>query len=124
MAADNKHFDYTVEANADLSSYQYRAISIGGTLATEADLAIGTLQNKPSAAGQGAQVAAFGVMKGIAGGAVGSAAPVTVASGGFMVAASSGTGFCGKNKNKAVASGDTFEFFGNFISGATNYDLQ
>jgi|GEM_PF-2503837 len=120
MATENGTIDFTVEAGADLSAYQYRIIDLAGTLAESSDVAIGSLRNKPSASGVGAQVDVFGKMKGIAGAAVAAQAGLKVASGGFLIAVASGDNAVpvGKNLNAAVASGDIFSFFGNFINGA------
>lgn len=123
MAEQGERLHISTEAGADLSDKQYRAIDIDGTLATETDEAFGVLQNKPESGEPGA-LAVMGKMKGIAGAAISAKARLKVASGGFIITATSGSGLCGKNLNVSVGSGDTFSFIGNFASAATNYDQQ
>jgi len=98
-------------------------VDIDGTLATETDEAFGVLQNKPES-GEHASLAPMGKMKGIAGAAISAKARLKVASGGFLITATSGSGCCGKNMNVSVGSGDIFTFVGNFINASTNFDQQ
>lgn len=118
---NNFGFDATITAGADLSSLQYRVIGIAGTIATTTDAAIGVLQNKPTASGQAAQVKVIGQMMGMAGGTIAAAAKLKLTTSGTLMAVASGDNIApiGKNMNTAVASGDIFTFFGNFINGAT-----
>lgn len=118
MAESAEKICLGVKAGGDLSSYQYRVIDIAGTLAETSAVGIGVLESKPRAAGQGARVGVFGYLKGHAGGTIAANAPLKVASGGFLVSVASGdnTVPCGKNTNNAVASGDIFSFYGNFIN--------
>lgn len=116
-AFNGKGFDYTIEAGADLSSLQYKAIALDGTIATGADAAIGILQNKPKS-GEAAQVRVIGQMMGRAGGTIAAKALLKLTTSGTLMAVASGdrTVCCGKNLNVSVASGDVFAFFGNFIN--------
>jgi hypothetical protein len=123
MAVKGQRTRETLIAGADLSSFQNRVIEIDGTLAVENDTALGVLENKPQS-GEHASVAVDGKMKGIAGAAVAAGARVKVASGGFLITVTSGTGTCGKNTNAAVASGDHFEFWGDFRAATTTFDGQ
>lgn len=123
MAEQGERIQISTPAGADLSDKQYRVVDIDGTLATETDEAFGVLQNKPES-GEHATLAVLGKMKGVAGEALSAKARLTVASGGFLIAVSSGSGCCGKNLNVSVGSGDVFTFVGNFINAATNHDQQ
>jgi len=117
---NNFGFDATIAAGADLSSLQYHVIGIAGTIATTTDAAIGVLQNKPKS-GEAAQVKVIGQMMGKAGGTIAAAAKLKLTTSGTLIAVASGDNIApiGKNMNTAVASGDVFTFFGNFINGAT-----
>lgn len=68
------YLDITLPAAADLSTYQYRFITIDangrGTVATATtDAVVGILQNKPSAANVPARVRVHGISKHVAGAA-------------------------------------------------------
>lgn len=104
----------TVDAGADLQAFQYRAIAIGGTLATGLN-ARGILQNKPDS-GEDATLVYQGRSKFQAGGAITVGARLTVTSGGFMTVAASGdqaVGFC---EDAAVSSGSYGHGVFNFAS--------
>lgn len=123
MPQSGWNYKETIAAGADLSAHQYRVIDISGTLAEEADVAIGVLENKPAAAGEPATVIVLGKAMGIAGEAIAAGARLTVNSGGFLATVTSGDGTCvGKNLSTAVTSGSQFTFIANFISGATTYN--
>lgn len=75
-----------VSAGADLSSHQYKAVQIDGTLATNNSDALGILQNKPSASGRDATVGYSGRTRYVAGGAVTAGNRLAVQSGGWLTA--------------------------------------
>lgn len=104
----------TVDAGADLQTFQYRACAIGGTLATGVN-ARGILQNKPDN-GEDATLAYQGRSKFQAGGAVSAGAKLTVSSGGFMTAAASGDAVVGFAEDAAVTSGSYGHGVFNFVS--------
>jgi hypothetical protein len=108
---------YTIAAGQDLSAAQYKAVTVGGTIASTADAAIGLVQNKPEN-GQHCTVSVSGVMKGYAGAAIVTARPVTVTTSGFLINVTSGDGVVtGVGKALAAAnSGDLFKFVGNFAA--------
>lgn len=116
-AVDGMGFSDTLTAGADLSTFQYKAIDIAGTLAASTDGAIGILQNKPKS-GEGAQVKFFGKMMGYAGASVAAKALLKVTTSGYIIAVASGDRVApiGKNLNTAANSGDVFTFWGNFIN--------
>lgn len=92
-----------VSAGADLRTHQWKVINVSGTLCAVAATGLGVLQNKP-ASGDDASLAFFGRSKFAAGGAVTAGKCLTVASGGWLVAASSGNVTVGRSL-EAVASG-------------------
>ncbi len=102
-------------AGEDLSGFQYRVIDIDGTLSIAGTDAYGVLQNKPIL-NQGAELVMLGEVKAYAGAAIASRAPLKVASGGFLITATSGDTSYGRNTNEAVNSGDLSVFFLNFVS--------
>ena len=93
MSFDNDGLNYTIEASADLSAEQFRAVVIaaGGAAVAGADVVIaGVLQNDPEAVGQAANIRSKGVSKGQAGAAVARGARLqTDANGDFITAAGS-----------------------------------
>lgn len=104
-----------VEAGTDLSGAQYKAIVIGGTIAAN-DLAIGILQNKPSASGREATAGILGRSRYVAGAAVVAGARLSVTTAGFMITTTSGGSVQGRALG-AVSSGGIGEAFINFASG-------
>jgi len=116
MAISNHTIDFTIVAAEDLSTHQYQVIELDGTIANDANAAIGTICNKPES-GQGAQVASLGMMKAKAGAAISAKGLITVTTSGYVITATSGTNVVGKNTNTAVASGEIFPMFGNFLNG-------
>lgn len=119
MSYEAEQFRLTVIAGADLSGNQFQVVNVAGTLASGAGgsgghTAIGVLLNKPRSGEQGT-VGYFGRMKGIAGAAVNAGVSVMVASGGFLITATSGYPGVGKSL-LAAASGDSFPFAGNFLN--------
>lgn len=115
---------YQLQAGADLSSdagagAQYKAVSVGGTIAANNASAIGLLQNKPKN-GEDAAVLYFGPGKGVAGAAITAGARVRVTTSGYLITVASGDGACGKAVATAV-SGGLFEGLFNFVDAATTY---
>jgi len=118
MSVHGQHRTISVATGADLSSFQYRAVQINGTLATSNKNASGILQNKPQS-GEHASVAYDGHMKGVAGTALTVGMDVKVESGGFLIAVDSGD--TGRAKVvTAASSGAMVEVLGSFISGYTH----
>lgn len=102
-------------ANADLSTKQYFLVKISNSsgvgrvaLAGAGERAIGTLQNKPSAAGDVASVAVGDVVKVSAGGSITAGNEVTPDASGEAVVAGSGDVVFGIALNSA-ADGDIVE---------------
>ena len=91
MSFDNDGLNYTIEASADLSADQFRAVIIvaGGAEIAGADAVIaGVLQNDPEAIGQAANVRSKGVSKAQVGAAVARGATLaTDANGDFITTA-------------------------------------
>lgn len=117
-ATEGFGFDDHVGATADLSTHQYKVISIAGTIASTADTAYGVLKNKPQS-GEQAQVKVFGRSMAMAGAAIAANARLKVQSG-YLIAVASGDNTIpvGKNLSGAVNSGDVFTAAVNFINGA------
>lgn len=94
MATQNINQCVTYEAGADLSAKQFFFVSVSsdGQIDPTGDgaVAIGVLQNKPSAAGQAAQVAISGTTKVECGGDVTRGGPVASDGSGNAVNAASG----------------------------------
>ncbi len=109
-----KHETVTIEAGADLSTMQHKAIIVGGTIAATSELAIGLLQNKPDTSGQQATVGYFGLMKAVAGGAISVNAVLMVTTSGFIITATS-AGNCIGQALVAANSGDLFPGLFNFL---------
>lgn len=117
-ATEGFGFNDTIVAGADLSSHQYKAVNIAGTIAVSVTTAYGILQNKPQS-GEHATVKPFGRAMCLAGAAIAANAALKVTSG-YMFATASGDNVvpCGKNLSGAVNSGDIFAAAVNFINGA------
>jgi hypothetical protein len=109
-----------IKAAADLSSYKYRAVTVGGTLAASGAACIGILQNA-AGNGQDATAAYQGRSKYVAGAAVTAGARLGVQSGGWLVTVASGdaTQMVGTALG-TVSSGETGEAIINFAV-ANNY---
>jgi len=118
---DGKKSVEAVVAGADLSAAQYKVIAVAGTIAAEADTALGVLQNKPES-GQHAAVAWEGHMKAYAAAAISAGARVTVTTSGYMLTVASGDGGQVGKALTAAASGDLFNFVGNFALANTTYN--
>lgn len=112
-AQEREIISIPLKATIDLSTYQYR-----GLICSSADNYVGppaaggpitgVLQNKPAAAGRGADIAIFGVTPARAGGAITNGAEVAVAATGHFTVATSGQYICGQALT-ACASGMVFE---------------
>lgn len=104
---------FAVDAGADLSASQYKAIAVGGTIAATSTAAMGILQNKPES-GEDATLAMLGISKFRAGGAVTAGGAVAVTTSGWLVACASGDLAVGKSF-EAVTSGSVGEGMFNFV---------
>ena len=106
----------SLDAGADLSAAQHKAIAVGGTIAATSTAAMGLLQNKPAASGRHATVAYLGHMKAYAGAAISAGANVQVTTSGFIITSTS----LGNSVGKAITaanSGDLFDGIFNFVGG-------
>ena len=74
MAVENTQICISMPAGEDLSGHQFRFMTVNASgqvvHANAADAKLGVLQNKPSAAGRGAEVCIGGTSKLIASGAI------------------------------------------------------
>lgn len=118
-ATDGFGFLDHLVAGADLSSHQYLAINIAGTIAADADAAWGILQNAPQS-GEDASVKPFGRAIAKAGAAISANAALKVQSG-YLIAIASGdnTVPCGKILSGAANSGDLITAGVNFINATS-----
>jgi hypothetical protein len=112
MAYENHLQCVTLPASADLSAAQFKVVTVNASgqaaVANATALAVGVLQNKPTAAGQAATVAFGGVTKVTAGAAITAGARVTAdANGNAIAAATAGDAVLGVALTGA-ASGDVF----------------
>jgi len=105
-------------AGTSLLAFQHRVINEAGTLATGAPQARGILDAKVDS-GEDATLVYDGRHKYQAGGAIGAHKPLTVASGGFIVAATSGQQVIGMNEYSAVTSGSFGNGVFNFLNRTT-----
>lgn len=84
----------TAPANTDLSTKQYYAVDLNSSgnavVAGAGNTFVGVLGNKPSAAGQAAEIMISGLVPMVCGGTVAIGAPVKIDSSGKAVTASSG----------------------------------
>ena len=109
-----------VKAAADLSTFKYRAVTIGGTLAASGAACVGILQNA-AGNGQDATVAYQGRSKYVAGAGITAGARLQVQSGGWLITVASGDAaqMVGTALG-TVSSGETGEAIINFAV-ANNY---
>jgi len=105
-------------ATADLSSAQYQAVGIGGTVVANNTLAHGILQNKPQS-GEDMSILVSGLSRFKAGAAVSAGGRVIVTASGFIITATSGT-FPVGYALEAVSSGGIGEGFFDFANAKTN----
>lgn len=112
------NIDLHIEAGEDLSSRQYHAVNVSGTLAASAEAAVGILQNKPNAANKDGSARAFGKSHFRAGGAITANQPLNITTSGWFAVADSGDQTVGKALT-AVASGGVG--FGVFNIAAVGY---
>lgn len=107
MAITENEFPITLEASADLSTKQYRFVTLSsGQVAVVASAgadAIGVLSDKPAAAGRPARVVVGGVTKVILGATVAQDAEVQSDANGAGITAASGDYVLGK----ALEGGDS-----------------
>ena len=93
MAYENMPETITVPASADLSSHQYKLMTVNSSglaaLGTASTLIVGVLQNKPTAAGEASSLCWAGVSKVKAAGVITAGARVTSDANGLAVAATS-----------------------------------
>lgn len=101
-----------VKATEDLSTTQYRAINIDGTIANNNGEAIGIQQNK-GVSGRDLTAGYAGRSRYVAGAAVAAGARVTVATSGYMTSVASNELGCG-TALAAVSSGGIGEGIFNF----------
>lgn len=117
MASSGEHWSIALKAGADLSALQYRVVEVDGTMAVSNETAFGVLQNHPQS-GEHATIAFEGHLKAYAGAAVTAGAMVMVASGGWLIAATSGMGRVGKAV-AAASSGGLVEGIFNFTTAGS-----
>lgn len=101
-------------AGQDLSTHQYKAVSIAGTVAASDGAAFGIQQNKPGN-GEDLAIAYAGISRYRAGGAVSANGRISVTTSGWIIAATSGDTSCGK-AIEAVSSGGIGEGIFNFAT--------
>lgn len=104
-------------AGADLSSAQYKAVNIGGTVAANNTNALGLLHNKPKS-GEDASICVFGRSRYRAGAAVDSGSMLMVTTSGWLIAVTSGSLPCGQ-AFEGVSSGSIGEGYFNFATART-----
>lgn len=105
-------------AGADLSTHQYKAVTMAGAVAADGDTAAGIQLNKPNASGKDLTIGYDGRVKYYAGAAVAAGARLTVTTSGWLITATSGTAVVGRNMFNAVTSGSVGEGIFNFASVA------
>ncbi len=110
----NKHEIPILDAAIDLRANQYRAVNIGGTLATGPMNAHGLLCTRTDS-GEDGSATVWGRERFVAGGAVVAGGRVKVAPNGFLVAAASGDTSCGFAE-VAVTSGSVGRGWFDFIT--------
>lgn len=91
MAYENTCETISVPAAADLSTHQYKLMTLNSSgqaaLGNATNLIVGVLQNKPTAAGQAATLCWAGVSKVVAAGVITAGARVTSDANGLAIAA-------------------------------------
>lgn len=119
MGIRGKHEVVTIDAAADLTGAQHKVIAVAGTIAPSDATALGVLQNKPES-GQHASIAWMGHMKGYAGAAIAAGVRLSTTTSGYLITVTSGSIPVGKNLSGSVASGDIFDFVGNFANAGAS----
>ncbi len=117
MTTEQEQICITVKAEADLSSYQYRLMTMTnsgyGTLCLHSGtvgIMLGILQNKPAAYGRAAKICIAGHTKAIAGAAITTLGHVGIHSAGALQAAVTyNYSLVGINITTAAGSGEYFE---------------
>jgi len=117
MSTSGKFETLALVAGADLNTgdgtgAQYKAVTIGGTIAATGNTAFGLIQNKPKN-GEDLTVAYRGIMKGVAGAAISAGARVIVTTSGYLITAVGAVIPCGKAIS-AASSGAPVEIIGDF----------
>ena len=118
MATEQEQITITLKAEADLSSYQYRAVKVTnsgyGTLAlSSADTAIGIQLNKPAAYGRALKVCIGGHTKAIAGAAVTIGKVGLITAGALQTLTTTGDNILGYALTTASGTGVYFEMIVN-----------
>lgn len=113
MYADDVGFKSTT----DLTAAQYKAVTIGGTIAAGNTAALGLLQNKPKA-NEDASMRVSGRSRYRAGAAVNSGSMLMVTTSGWLIAVTSGSLPCGQ-AFEGVSSGSIGEGYFNFATART-----
>lgn len=112
----NRDLGFSVSAGQDLSTSQYKAIAVGGTIAATSKAAMGILQNKPEN-GEDASLDMIGPSRYKAGAAVTAGANLAVTTSGWFITAASGDSGVGK-AFATVTSGSIGEGMFNFATQA------
>lgn len=115
---NNYQDNIALQAGADLTSTQYKAVAVGGTIAANNTAAMGIQQNKPRS-GEPLTVAMHGRSFYVAAGAIAAGAALIVTTSGYMTTATSGTFPVGRNL-EAVSSGGIGEGYFNFANAKTS----
>jgi len=109
MAVEQALTNVSLRASGDLSAYQFRFVKLNASgqvvLAGDGEWAIGVLQNKPTAAGQGATVAISGISKAVAGGTLTPGNAVASDAQGRAIRAGTGDYILGVALESATAAG-------------------
>jgi hypothetical protein len=107
----------TVIATADFSTelLQYLVVNAAGGIATGDNDAVGIMQTR-GIIGDHMTVGYQGHMKARAGAAIAKGAPIMVGTGGHMITATGATRVAKSKSLVAAATGDLFEFIGNFAN--------
>ncbi len=122
MSASGDKEVFSLVASIDLSTMQYKVVTVGGTISAANATAIGVLQNKPKS-GESGRVAYAGHMKAYVGAAVTAGDELTVTTSGYLITnATSVSGIIGKCITTA-ASGALCEFIGDFSTARTSYSV-
>jgi len=110
-------------AGEDLSGLQYRAIEVDGTLAANANVAAGILQNKPKS-GEPATIAYMGQLKLRTGVAITVGQRLTITASGWAAVVVSGSGAQIGRALTVAASGGLVEGLFYFVNAHATVDNQ
>jgi hypothetical protein len=120
MSTQGDRDEVSVTAGADLSTFQYKIVTVSGTLAAANATALGVLQNKPKS-GESARVAYSGHMKAIVGAAVTAGDELSVTTSGYLITNATSVGGIVGKAMKTAGSGALCEFVGDFSVARTAY---